>query len=104
MLRPSLLPGVVDAVAHNRRRGQEDARLFEVGTIFTVEGGERRALGLGWVGAAAPRHWSGSGRAVDFFDMKGAVELIAVRPRRDARADARGLPVSRPRRARPPSR
>jgi len=77
VLRPSLLPGVVDAVAHNRRRGQDDARLFEVGTTFTTDGGERRSLGLAWVGAGAPGHWSGSGRAVDFFDMKGAVELMA---------------------------
>ncbi len=78
VLRPSLLPGVVDAVAHNRRRGQEDARLFELGTVFTTGGGERRALALAWVGAGTPGHWSGSGRPVDFFDMKGAVELIAA--------------------------
>jgi phenylalanyl-tRNA synthetase beta chain len=77
VLRPSLLPGVVEAVAHNRRRGLDDARLFEVGTVFTVDRGERRALGLGWIGAASPPHWSGSGRPADFFDMKGAVELIA---------------------------
>jgi phenylalanyl-tRNA synthetase beta chain len=76
VLRPSLLPGIVDAVAHNRRRGQDDARLFEVGTVFNTASGERRALGLAWVGAGAPSHWSGSGRPVDFFDMKGAVELI----------------------------
>ena len=77
VLRPSLLPGVVDAVAHNRRRGQDDARLFEVGTTFSTDRGERRSLGLAWIGAGAPAHWSGSGRAVDFFDMKGTVELIA---------------------------
>ena len=78
VLRPSLLPGVVDAVAHNVRRGQEDARLFELGTVFNTGSGERRALALAWVGAGAPGHWSGSGRPVDFFDMKGAVELIAT--------------------------
>ena len=77
VLRPSLLPGVVEAVAHNRRRGLDDARLFEVGTVFTLDRGERRALGLGWIGAASLPHWSGSGRPADFFDMKGAVELVA---------------------------
>ena len=30
VLRPSALPGLVDAVAHNRRREQRDVRLFEV--------------------------------------------------------------------------
>jgi phenylalanyl-tRNA synthetase beta chain len=77
VLRPSLLPGVVEAVAHNRRRGLDDARLFEVGTVFTVDRGERRAVGLGWIGAASLPHWSGGGRPADFFDMKGAVELVA---------------------------
>jgi phenylalanyl-tRNA synthetase beta chain len=77
VLRPSLLPGVVEAVAHNRRRGLDDARLFEVGTVFTLDRGERRALGLGWIGAASLPHWSGTGRAADFFDMKGTVELFA---------------------------
>jgi phenylalanyl-tRNA synthetase beta chain len=33
-LRPSLLPGLVDAVAHNRRHGRRDVRLFEIGTRF----------------------------------------------------------------------
>jgi phenylalanyl-tRNA synthetase beta chain len=78
VLRPSLLPGIVDAVAHNLRRGQEDARLFELGTVFNTRSGERRQVALAWVGAGSPRHWSGSGRPVDFFDMTGAVELIAA--------------------------
>ena len=93
VLRPSLLPGVVDAVAHNRRRGQEDARLFELGTVFNRDGGERRALALAWVGAGAPTHWSGSGRPVDFFDMKGAVELIAAGLDVDVELTAGGAPV-----------
>ena len=33
-LRPSLLPGLVDAVAHNRRHGRRDVPLFEIGTRF----------------------------------------------------------------------
>src|SRR5204863_901671 len=31
VLRPSLLPGLVDAAAHNRRRQHHDVRLFETG-------------------------------------------------------------------------
>jgi phenylalanyl-tRNA synthetase beta chain len=77
VLRPSVLPGLIDAVAHNRRRGQDDVRLFEVGNVFACGRGERRTVGLAWIGAGAPGHWSGSGRAVDFFDMKGAIELLA---------------------------
>ncbi|OFW01601.1 MAG: phenylalanine--tRNA ligase subunit beta [Acidobacteria bacterium RIFCSPLOWO2_02_FULL_68_18] len=76
VLRPSLLPGLVDAVAHNRRREQRDIRLFEIGARFTQRGGERLALACVWTGAAAPEHWSGTGRPVDFFDAKAVVERV----------------------------
>jgi phenylalanyl-tRNA synthetase beta chain len=76
VLRPSLLPGLVDAIGHNRRREQHDVRLFEIGAHFSVETGERWAIAFGWTGAAAPEHWSGTGRVVDFFDAKGVVERI----------------------------
>jgi phenylalanyl-tRNA synthetase beta chain len=78
VLRPSLLPGLVDAVAYNRRREQRDVRLFEVGARFSRSAGERRALACAWMGAASLEHWSGGARDVDFFDMKGLVDRIAA--------------------------
>jgi phenylalanyl-tRNA synthetase beta chain len=75
VLRPSLLPGLVDSCAHNRRRGRKDVRLFETGSRFTAAG-EGRAVGLAWSGAGNPAHWSLQPRAVDFFDIKGAVEVL----------------------------
>jgi phenylalanyl-tRNA synthetase beta chain len=74
-LRPSLLPGLVDAVAHNRRHGRRDVFLFEIGTRFTARG-ETRAVALACTGAAV-EHWSGGVRDVDFFDVKGIVERLA---------------------------
>jgi phenylalanyl-tRNA synthetase beta chain len=76
MLRPSLVPGLVTAVAHNRRHGRRDVALFEVGTRFTRAAGEQRAAAFAWTGAAQPEHWSGAARDVDFFDAKGVVELL----------------------------
>jgi phenylalanyl-tRNA synthetase beta chain len=76
VLRPSALPGLVDAVAHNRRREQRDVRLFEIGARFSRSQGERRSLACAWTGLAAPEHWSGSAREVDFFDMKAVVERV----------------------------
>ncbi len=73
VMRPSVLPGVIDAVSHNRRHGRRDVRLFEIATAFAGHG-ERRALAVAWTGAAAGNHWSGGRRDVDFFDMKGVVE------------------------------
>jgi phenylalanyl-tRNA synthetase beta chain len=78
VLRPSLLPGLVDAVAHNRRREQRDVRLFEIGGRFTSSGGERRAVACAWMGSVGGDHWSGGTRAVDLFDMKGIVERICA--------------------------
>jgi phenylalanyl-tRNA synthetase beta chain len=77
VLRPSLLPGLLDVVAHNRRHGRRDAAVFEIGSRFTTAGGERRAVALAWTGAATPEHWSGTGREVDFFDVKGILERLA---------------------------
>jgi phenylalanyl-tRNA synthetase beta chain len=76
VLRPSALPGLLDAVAHNRRRQQADVRLFEIGNRFSRAAGETRALACVWTGAAVPSHWSGGARAVDFFDAKGLAERI----------------------------
>jgi phenylalanyl-tRNA synthetase beta chain len=78
VLRPSLLPGLVASAAHNRRRMVEDVRLFELGTVFSGTRGERRAVAVAWLGAGAPGHWSGTGRTVDFFDLKGATDLFAA--------------------------
>jgi phenylalanyl-tRNA synthetase beta chain len=77
VLRPSLVPGLIDALAHNRRREQHDVRLFELGSRFSRTAGERRALAFAWTGAADAGHWSTSSRTVDFFDVKGAVERVA---------------------------
>ncbi len=78
VLRPSLLPGVVDAVSHNRRREQHDIRLFEIGTRFTKADGETRSVAVAWTGAAVPEHWSGGGRSVDAYDMLGVVARVAA--------------------------
>lgn len=72
VMRPSVLPGVVDAVSHNRRHGRRDVRVCEIATAFAADG-ERRSLAAAWTGAAAGDHWSGARRDVDFFDVKGVV-------------------------------
>jgi phenylalanyl-tRNA synthetase beta chain len=75
VLRPSLLPGLLDSAAHNRRRERKDIQLFETGSRFTRDG-EGRAAAFVWAGAAEGPHWSHPTRAADFFDVKGVVEQI----------------------------
>jgi phenylalanyl-tRNA synthetase beta chain len=74
-LRPSLAAGLVDAVAHNRRHGRDDVRLFEIGTRFASDG-ETRGVGLAWTGLAEAIHWSGGARPVDFFDATGVIGVL----------------------------
>jgi phenylalanyl-tRNA synthetase beta chain len=74
VLRPSLLPGLLDALVYNRRRETDDVRLFETGAIF-LPGGE--ANRVGWVlTGARMMHWGGSAGDHDVFDSKGIAELI----------------------------
>ena len=74
-LRPLLLPGLIDAVAHNRRHGRRDVGLFEIGTRFSLAG-ETRSVGIALTGAVTD-HWQGGSREADFFDVKGHVERLA---------------------------
>ena len=76
VMRPTLLAGLLDSVAHNRRREQKDVRLFELATIFRAGGGEHRAVALASLGQAAATHWSGSGRAADLYDTTGAIGTL----------------------------
>jgi phenylalanyl-tRNA synthetase beta chain len=75
VLRPSLLPGLVDSLAHNRRHGRRDVGLYEIGSRFTTASGESRGVAFAWTGGVS-EHWSGGSRGVDFFDAKGVVELL----------------------------
>ena len=77
VMRPSLLPGLIDALSHNRRHGRRDVRLFEIGTRFSTTG-ESRGVGLAWTGLATAEHWSGAQRDADFSDIKGVVEQLAA--------------------------
>jgi phenylalanyl-tRNA synthetase beta chain len=84
VLRPSLLPGLLEVLAINASRQMPDARLFEVGNVFAPhrdEDGDRPAheelrLGLVLTGLRAPRAWfAGSRDRVDVHDAKGLAEL-----------------------------
>jgi phenylalanyl-tRNA synthetase beta chain len=77
VLRPSLLPGLVESAGRNIRRGHRDVQLFEIGNRFTHQGGESQALAFIWTGAGRPQHWSERPREADFFDAASLVASIA---------------------------
>jgi phenylalanyl-tRNA synthetase beta chain len=74
VLRPSILPGLLDAVAYNRRRGIEDVRLFEAGAVFSAAG---EAQQIGWaLCGARDAHWSLKAEGVDLFDALGIADTL----------------------------
>jgi phenylalanyl-tRNA synthetase beta chain len=74
VLRPSILPGLLDALIYNRRRDADAVRLFEVGSVFHADGESQR---LGWV-MTGPRHehWSEPRSPLDFYDARGIADLL----------------------------
>ena len=74
VLRPSLLPGLLDSLIRNRRREHRDIRLFEIGKRFRRTTGETSGVAVAVTGGGAPEHWGAPGRSVDLFDIKGLVE------------------------------
>ena len=76
-LRPSLLPGLLGVLDHNMRAGAERVAIFETGRVFEPPSGAemKRVAILLWGNVGSEVHWRNEKRRVDFFDLKGAVEL-----------------------------
>ncbi len=77
-MRPSLLPGLLQAAARNQARGQMDMALFEVGPVFhggEPEEQETMVTGI-LVGNTGPKDVHGTQRAVDVYDAKADAEAI----------------------------
>jgi phenylalanyl-tRNA synthetase beta chain len=83
IMRPSLLPGLVEAVRRNRNRQIARVRLFEIGRSFhaAAEAGaapiEIARLAAVVQGDAVPEQWGDKRRGLDFFDVKGDLEALA---------------------------
>lgn len=80
VMRPSLLPGLIDALHHNQARQQARVRLFELGRVFAapaVEGEaplEAPSFAAVVSGSAALEQWGLAGRPIDFYDLKGDLD------------------------------
>lgn len=84
-LRPSLLPGMLQVMGYNQNHGQRILRFFEFGHVFRRTKGagtyipgyiENEAFLIGLSGQFTEPSWDLEERNSDFFDIKGAVELI----------------------------
>jgi phenylalanyl-tRNA synthetase beta chain len=103
VMRPSLLPGLIEALSHNRARQQERVRLFELGRIFQIAAAaaaskeaptETPSLAMVASGTAQAEQWGEAARMLDFHDLKGDLDALIAwggEPQRWA-VHADGLP------------
>jgi phenylalanyl-tRNA synthetase beta chain len=84
VMRSTLLSGLVANVVTNLKRKQNRVRVFETGRCFfrDEQGSPVAGFRQPWkiaalaYGTALPEQWASASRAVDFFDIKGEVELL----------------------------
>jgi len=96
VLRPTLLPGLLDSLRHNVSHKIYDVSLFELGHVFSPAAGqgtspvatrtggtrigstgsEERRLAIALTGQRLPLFWTGNDRGakLDAFDLKGILE------------------------------
>lgn len=82
-MRLSLMPGLLQSVAHNRSYGNRDGALFEVGrTYHSTDAGvlERKTAAFVLFGNR-PSSWGEPKKGYDFFDAKGIFESLGERLR-----------------------
>ncbi len=85
-MRPSLIPGLLEAAARNQARGLRDPALFEIGPVYHDIRDQKTAIAGLRTGRTGPRHWCGGDRDVDAFDAKA--DAVAI-------LDAMGVPTVR---------
>jgi phenylalanyl-tRNA synthetase beta chain len=87
VMRSTLWGGLLGNLRANLNRGSGRIRLFEIGRVFMRNSSQgdapgmvagydqpRRVGGLAY-GLAVPEQWASKSRAVDFFDVKGDLEI-----------------------------
>jgi phenylalanyl-tRNA synthetase beta chain len=78
-MRTTLWGGLLQAVGHNQRRQQQRVRIFETGLVFLpLESGleQRQRIAGAVTGNVLPEQWASSSREVDFFDLKGDIQML----------------------------
>ncbi|GAB4128435.1 MAG: phenylalanine--tRNA ligase subunit beta [Roseiflexaceae bacterium] len=82
-MRRSVLPTLLEALAQNMNE-RERTQLFEIGRVYLrredqILPDEPRRLALALSGLRSARSWLGGNEAIDFFDLKGMIELVLER-------------------------
>ena len=77
VLRTSLLLNLLSVLSHNKKRKEEQVRIFEIGKVFSERGKklpvERNKIGIALSGNNEPIFWNKKSQ-IDFFYIKGLLE------------------------------
>jgi phenylalanyl-tRNA synthetase beta chain len=81
LMRSSLIPGLVTTLEKNKNLQNRDVYIFEVGKCFYPRKGqklpeEQQRLSIALSGRRMGGHWSEKSSEVDFYDIKGIVEVL----------------------------
>ena len=80
VMRTSLLPSLLETLSYNINQGSENIKIFEIGSVFRKNNSnkvdEREMVGGLISGVEGKDNWSGSNKAMDFFDLKGNIETV----------------------------
>ena len=83
LLRPTLLPALIEALRDNLRAGEASTAFFELDFCTFKHPSdlpfERRTLALAMAGDRRPPSWATPAQPLDFFDLKGVVEALIER-------------------------
>lgn len=82
VMRASLWPGLLSTLQYNLARQQDRVRLFESGQVFLDNQGDinqPEMLGGLIYGERLPQKWNNAPAKVDFYDLKGDVEMLLRR-------------------------
>ena len=79
VMRSSLVPGMLNMLAYNLNRDNDNVRLFESANVFQAAGAgtiELKQVCLGATGSPASHNVHQPSRPLSFFDLKGDVETL----------------------------
>ena len=77
VMRPSLIPGLLNNFEYNFNRGAQKFRIFEVGNVFTKEDSWKSLAGLLYFDKSSS-DWSGSFQS-SFYDLRKSLDMFFSR-------------------------
>jgi phenylalanyl-tRNA synthetase beta chain len=88
VMRQTLLYGMLECVNFNQNRKRTDLKMFEFGRVYSTAAGkndplqgyhEEKHLAMIMTGRTQAENWNATGKAVDFFELRGHLEVILNR-------------------------